>query len=66
MEDFVVYIAAKLQSRQTGVASQQEQKQEKTLERVLASSSPARMHTIRAKALMQESIAVMMLCGLSQ
>jgi hypothetical protein len=44
MEDFVVHIAAELQSGETGVASQQQQEQENTLKRILAYLSPARMH----------------------
>lgn len=66
MEDFVVHIAAELQTGETGVASQQQQKQENTLKRILASLSPARMHAAQKLARMQENIAVMMLCGLSQ
>lgn len=66
MEDFVVDIAAELQSRETGVASQQQQKQENPLKRTLASPSPARMHTTQELALRQEDKLVMMLCGLCQ
>lgn len=61
MEDLVVHIAAELQSRETGVASQQQQKQENTLKRTLASPIPARMDAIQELALMQGSKAVMML-----
>lgn len=63
MEDFVVYIAAELQSGQTGVASQQQQKQENTLKRMSASPSPAHMHAAQIPATKQENIAVAMLCG---